>query len=230
MVKERLLTIKCLPEEERPREKLLERGARAVETRDLLAVVLRTGSAAGSALQLADNLLIRFGSLRGILEASVEEMARVPGIGPAKIAQLRAALELGRRLAQAEADRRPAIRGPKDLVPLLMGEMRYLDREQFRAALLDIKHRLIALVLISVGHLNGSLVHPRELFKEAIRRSSAAMILAHNHPSGDPTPSSEDRALTRRLIEAGQILGIDVLDHVIIGDNTYVSMKEAGAL
>ncbi|HEX6971673.1 MAG TPA: DNA repair protein RadC, partial [Limnochordia bacterium] len=186
--------IRRLPQEERPREKLLVRGAGALEVRDLLAIVLRTGSRGSSALELADRLIVEFGSLRGILGASVEEMARLPGMGPAKIAQLHASLELGRRLARLGADKRPLIHGPRDLVPLVMEEMRYLDREQFRAALLDIRNRLISIVLISVGHLNGSLVHPRELFKEAIRRSSAAVILVHNHPSGDPTPSSDDRA------------------------------------
>lgn len=222
--------IKGLPPWERPRERLVALGASALSDRDLLAIVLRTGSAGTSALVLAERLLETFGSLRGLLEASVEEMARVRGIGMAKAAQVKAALELGRRLTARTRGFRPSVSSPQEAAELVMEDLRYLDRETFQAILLDTKHRVLGVQLVSVGHLNGAPAHPRELFKDAIRRSAAALVLVHNHPSGDPQPSPEDIALTRRLTKAGELLGIKVLDHIIVGEGCYVSLREQGLM
>lgn len=222
--------IKALPSRERPRERLITHGPRALSNRELLAILLRTGTAGESALVVADRLLSAFGSLRELMNASVEELSTLRGVGPAKAVQLKAALELGRRLTADPRAVRPPVRSPADVADLVMEDLRYLDRETFQALLLDTKHRLLAKQVVSVGHLSGAPVHPRELFKEAVRRSAAAMILVHNHPSGDPQPSPEDVALTRRLVEAGRLMGIEVLDHVIVGDRCYVSLKEEGAL
>lgn len=220
------VVIRELPDSERPREKLLWRGPQALEPRDLLAIVLRTGRAGASALMVADELLAQFGSLQGLGTAAPEELAKVPGVGLVKATQLAAAFELGRRSGGRWRGR--IIRGPDDAAHLLMPEMRHLDREEFRAILLDTRHQVIAVHTVSIGHLSGTLVHPRELFKECIRRSSAALIVAHNHPSGDPSPSADDLVLTRRLVEAGHLLGIEVLDHLVLGDNRYISLKEQG--
>lgn len=217
-----------LPSHERPRERLLHEGERNLSTRELLAILLRTGTARESALALADRLLARAGSLRGLAAMGAAELVQVPGIGPAKAAQIKAALELARRLALEPHHDRFAVRHPRDVVGLLMGDMRDLDREVFKVLMLDIKHRIIAIDTLSVGDLSGTLVHPRELFKDAMRRNSAAVILVHNHPSGDPEPSPDDLELTRRLVAGGRLLGIEVLDHIIIGDNRYVSLKERG--
>jgi DNA repair protein RadC len=158
---------------------------------------------------------------------TLEQLERVPGVGLAKAVQLKAAVELGRRVATSQSAR-TSVRSPRDVSTLVMEEMRFLDREQFRIVLLDAKNHVLGVRVVSVGSLSSSIVHPREIFKEAIARSSAAIILVHNHPSGDPTPSREDVEVTRRLVEAGRLLGIEVLDHVVVGDNKYVSFKEKG--
>ncbi|MGI6082370.1 MAG: RadC family protein [Limnochordia bacterium] len=221
-------TIECMPKAERPRERLLTHGPQALSSRELLALVINTGTAKRSSLDLADELLVRWRDLRQLADASVEEIMQVKGVGPAKAARLLAALELGRRLMIHTVEERPRIRSAADVADLSLPRMRDLPREEFVAFLLDTRHRVIETKTISIGHLNASLVHPRELFREGVRRSAAAMILAHNHPSGDPEPSAEDVRLTHRLQEAGELLGISVLDHVIIGDNKYVSMRERG--
>ncbi|HEY8418270.1 MAG TPA: DNA repair protein RadC, partial [Limnochordales bacterium] len=217
-----------LPSHERPRERLLAVGERHLSTRELLAILLRTGTARESALTLADRLLAHAGSLRRLAAMAPEDLLQVPGIGPAKAAQIKAALELARRLALEPRHERFAVRNPRDVAGLLMGDLRDLDREVFKVIMLDTKHRIIAIETLSIGDLSGTLVHPRELFKDAMRRNSAAVILAHNHPSGDPEPSPDDIDLTRRLVAGGRLLGIEVLDHIIIGDNRYVSLKERG--
>lgn len=221
-------TIRELPQAERPREKLLLRGARGLEPRDLVAIVLGHGTRSLSALGLADKLMAHFGSLTALADASVEELQETPGIGEAKAARLSAACEIARRLVPQTLGDRPTIRSASDVAALLINEMRGLDREEFRGVLLDTKHRLLEVVTISIGHLNGTLVHPREVFKSAIRRSSEAIIVVHNHPSGDPTPSAEDIAVTRRLTAAGRLLGIELLDHVILGATEWVSLRQEG--
>lgn len=227
------MTIKDLPENLRPRERLIKYGAKSLSDAELLAIIIRTGSRHDTAIGLAQKLLKgNYGSegLRFLVDASFEELSKITGIGNAKAAQIKASIELGRRLSALTTVERNVIKSPKDVKELLMEEMRYLDREHFRALLLNIKNQVISVEDISVGSLNSSIVHPREIFKTAIRRSCASMILVHNHPSGDPTPSQEDIEATKRLLEGGRILGIDVLDHVIIGDGRYVSLKEKGLI
>ena len=224
------LMIKELPADERPREKMKERGAQALGNSELLAILLRTGTAAESALRLAENLLDRAGGLAGLGHATLEEVEQVRGIGEAKAITLLAALELGRRVDSLAPLDRTAVRTPDDVAALLLPRFRYESRESFVAVLLSTKNHVLKTPVISVGSLNASIVHPRELFREAINASAAAVIVAHNHPSGDPTPSPEDVSLTRKLVEAGKILDIPVLDHVVLGDGKYVSFKEKGIL
>lgn len=224
------LTIKDMPADLRPRERLIREGAQALTDVELLAILLRTGSAAGTALELATVVLTCFNGLRALIQASIEELSEIKGMGPAKAAQVKAALELGRRVAADSFGERAVIKTPEDAVRLVMEEMRNLDREHFRALLLNAKNQVIGREIISIGTLNSSTVHPRELFKNAIKRSAAALILAHNHPSGDPDPSREDIEVTRRLLEAGQIIGIEILDHLIIGDSKFTSFKAKGLI
>lgn len=221
------LTIREMPVGERPREKMLLLGARQLTNRELIAILLGSGTRDASALTVADWLLSEFQNLGNLADASVEELQGIPGIGEAKAIRLAAACELGRRLVHSPPVR-PEVRSARDVVEHVQGVMGHLDREEFRVLLLDTKHRLLELHKVSVGHLNGTLVHPREVFKQAIRRSSDAVILVHNHPSGDPTPSPEDIAVTRRLVAAGRIIGIEVLDHVILGAGSYVSLRQEG--
>ncbi|SHK61044.1 RadC family protein [Desulforamulus aeronauticus] len=222
--------IRELPPEQRPRERMLKEGATSLSDIDLLAIMLRTGTAKSSAMELAAAILSRFKDLRVLSQATIEELSEIKGIGPVKAVQVKAALELGRRLAALPAEERPIIRCPEDVCSLLMEDLRNLDREYFLALLLNTKNQVLAKETISIGTLNASMVHPRELFKVAIRRSAAAVILVHNHPSGDPTPSREDITLTKRLQEAGEIIGIDVLDHIVIGDNRFTSLKSKGLI
>ncbi|KUK82005.1 MAG: DNA repair protein RadC [Pelotomaculum thermopropionicum] len=218
-------TIKELPEDIRPRERLLKEGAEALSDVELLAILLRTGSRATTALDLASLLMARFKNLHRLVDAAVEELSDVKGVGPAKASQVKAALELARRLAQFSEASRPVIKSPDDAAALVMEEMRHLDREHFRALLLNTKNQVIGTDKVSVGTLNSSTVHPRELFRNAIRKSAASMVLVHNHPSGDPAPSREDLDITRRLVEVGKIIGIEILDHIIIGDNRFTSFR-----
>ena len=221
------VVIRDLPTGERPREKLLKHGVGALSNRELLAIVLRVGTRQRSALSLADEVLVHFGSLRDLREARCEELQAIEGIGLAKATQVLAALELGRRV-QASVRVPDVVRTPQDVSDLIMEELRYLDREVMRLLILDTKNQVIATPTVSVGVLDASMVHPREIFKDCIRRSAASVIVVHNHPSGDPSLSANDIEVTRRLRRAGEILGIDVLDHIIIGDNRFVSLKEEG--
>lgn len=223
-------TMKELPEDIRPRERLLKEGAEALSEIELLAILLGTGSREVTALDLASLVMARFKSLRLLVDATVEELSEVKGVGPAKASQVKAALELARRLSQFSDLPRPAIKSPDDAAGLVMEEMRHLDREHFRALLLNTRNQVIGTDKVSVGTLNSSTVHPRELFRNAIKRSAASVILVHNHPSGDPTPSREDLDITGRLSEAGKIIGIEVLDHIIIGDNKFTSLKAKGLI
>ncbi len=223
-------TVKEMPEELRPRERLMKDGPSALSNKELLAIILRTGTRAESVLELAGRLLTLHGGLRGLVTAEPAELSSISGIGLAKAAQIRAALEIGKRVSSLAPEVRPVINSPLDVSFLLMEEMRYLDREQFRTVSLNTKNQVIETEVVSVGSLNSSIVHPREVFKNPIRRSANSLILVHNHPSGDPTPSKEDIAVTARILEAGKILGIEILDHIIIGDNKYSSLKEKGLL
>ncbi|MGI5920415.1 MAG: RadC family protein [Syntrophomonadaceae bacterium] len=221
--------IKDLPENMRPREKLVIHGEKNLTDSELLAVILGMGTRNISAIDLANSLLVSYGSLRHLKEASLEELKSHKGIGLAKAVSIKAAAELGRRIA-LDIQHRTTIKSPEDVKNMVMEEMRYFDREHFRVLYLDRKAGLVTMEDISIGGLHSSIVHPREVFKTAIKRSAASIILVHNHPSGDPTPSREDIEVTRRLIEVGKIMGIEVLDHIIVGDNTYCSLKAKGSI
>ena len=226
------LMIKELPQEERPREKMLIKGAQALSNGELLAILLRTGTQHDSALRVAERLLKKYEQLGVAALASLvpQELVKVKGIGPVKAVTIVAAIELGKRLNSLATADKPVIRAPGDVANLLMARLRYEPREHFIIILLSTKNHVLATPTISIGSLNASIVHPRELFREAINHSAAAVILVHNHPSGDPTPSAEDTLLTRKLVDAGKILEIHILDHIIIGDNKYVSLKEKGII
>lgn len=222
------VTIKELPVEERPRERLLRHGAGVLSNAELLAILLRTGTKNESAISMAYRILKQDHGLRYLVDSDVEQLASINGIGKAKAAQIKAAIELGRRLSAFELGVDKPVKCPQDVADLLMEEMRYLKKEHMKLMLLNIKCNLISVEEISVGSLNASIVHPREVFNPAIRKSSASIIMVHNHPSGDPTPSKEDAAITARISEAGKLIGIELVDHIIIGDGRYISMKEKG--
>jgi DNA repair protein RadC len=225
----RRYTIKQLPPELRPRERLLEAGPSALSDGELLGLLFGIGSREKTAVELAGEVISEAGGLHGLYDVSVHELMRVNGIGEAKACILLAAVELGRRIGQVRNPGRPMISSPADVERLLRRRIANLDRENFVVVLLNTKNEVIETSTVSVGTLGASLVHPREVFKPAVRASAASVILAHNHPSGKVEPSREDREVTRRLGEAAGILGIEVLDHVIVGDG-YFSMKEHGML
>lgn len=229
MSMDKLLMMKELPEPERPREKLLEKGVQALSNAELLAILLRTGTKSVPVNRLAEQLLAKY-ELTGLGSISPPELSKTAGIGLVKAVTVIAGIELGRRLSRKDPSERPIIRSPQDAADLMMPELRYQTKEHFMALLLTTKNHVIARAMISIGSLNASVVHPRELFREAISYSAAAVILVHNHPSGDPEPSQEDISLTGQLVRAGNLLGISVLDHVIIGDGKYVSFKEKGII
>ena len=221
-------TIKDLPVEERPRERLKKYGSGSLANAELLAIILRTGVGGENVLNLATRLLVRFGGLMGLARASVGELCQERGIGVAKSAQLKAAMELGRRLLIASPGDRPQVKSPADAANLLMMEMGMLEQEHMRLILLDSKNYVLDTPTMYVGSLNTSVIRVGELFREAIKQNCAAIIVVHNHPSGDPTPSPEDVTVTELISQAGQLLDIDVLDHLIIGQQRYVSLKERG--
>ena len=222
-------TIHDLPISERPRERLQKLGIEALSAQEILALILGRGVAGESVMVTAQRLLSRFGSLKGIAGASVEELSQVKGIGVAKGSQIKAAFELANRVeGYSEAGNKPLVKTPEDVVGLVRGRLKGKKKEHFLALLLDTRNQLIKVAEISVGSLDSSLVHPREVFKEAISATAASVIFVHNHPSGDPTASEDDIRLTKRLAGAGEIVGIDVLDHIIIGDKNYLSLKREG--
>jgi len=221
-------TIKDLPIDERPRERLAHAGEGALSTTELLAIILRTGVGGESVLDMATRLISRYGGLPGLARASFAELKAEKGLGPAKTAQLKAALELGRRMLLAAPEDQFIVRSPADVAQLLIAEMAHLEQEHFRVLYLNTRNRLLGIETVYVGSLNASHIRVSEVFREAIKRNCAAIIIAHNHPSGDPTPSPEDVEVTRRLVEAGKLLDIEVLDHLIIGQQRFVSLRERG--
>ena len=224
--------VRDLPMEDRPREKLIDRGAAALSDTELLAILLRTGTSSVSVLHLAEEVLAKYRDkgLVAIMNMSPQEIATVHGVGLAKAATIVAAVELGRRLSTRAAQKTEKIEGPEDAARYMMPMLRYEQKEHFLVMLLDVRTRVIATSTISVGGLTSSIAHPREVFREAIRHSAAALILVHNHPSGDPSPSREDIQLTRQMMKAGDVMGIPVLDHIILANDDFLSIKEANCL
>ena len=219
-------TVRELPSNERPRERLEHFGAGALSLAELLAIILRTGTRGDNALELANKLLSKYGGLPGLVRADFRELCAEYGMGEAKSAQVKAALEIGRRLALVQVDTRYKISTPADAANLVMLEMAYLDSEQMRILVLDAKGQLVEKVSLYQGTANSSVLRAAEIFRPAIIRNCPALILCHNHPSGDPTPSPEDIKATRQLVEAGRILDIELVDHLVIGHQRFVSLKE----
>jgi len=222
-------TIHDLPVTERPRERLQRFGVEALSAQEILALILGRGIAGESVTMTAQRLLSKFGNLRGIAGASVEELAEIKGIGLAKASQIKAAFELANRLeGQTETGKRQVVKNPVEVVSVVQGRLKGKKKEHFLVVLLDTRNQVIKVSEVSVGSLNTSVVHPREVFKEAISASAASVIFVHNHPSGDTEASEDDIGLTKRLAEAGEIMGIDVLDHIIVTDKDYLSLKREG--
>ncbi len=221
------------PENERPRERLLSAGPEHLSTAQLLAILLRTGSEGKSALELAMEVLKQYGDISAIKGATVHELCTIKGIGPAKAAQIKAAVEIGKRASSYPLSRKVRILSSRDVYNVYRHYNPYyqgLKKEIFRLLMLDGKNRIFADYLVSEGCLTSSIVHPREVYIQAIRNSAASVIFIHNHPSGDPSPSPEDVDITKRLVAAGELIGIKVLDHIILGEKEYVSFADKGLL
>lgn len=217
--------IRDLPSGDRPRERLRDAGAGALSNPELLAILLRTGSPKESALALASRLLAQRDGLTGLARANFAELCAERGLGEAKAAQVQAALELGKRLVAAQPAERPVIRSPEDVANLLQGDMGLLDQEHLRVLLLNTRNQVLGTADVYRGSVHTAVVRIGELFREALRQNAPAVVLAHNHPSGDPSPSAEDIAMTKQAIEAGELLDVDVLDHVILAQGRFVSMQ-----
>jgi DNA repair protein RadC len=222
-------TVKSLPPSERPRERLLNAGSEALSDGELLAIVLRTGLVGETVVELANDLLDQFGGFWGLAQASVEQLSQRRGLKGAKVAQLKAAIEIGRRMSQAAPQERPQVSSPDDAARLVQFAMGALEQEEMWIILLDTKNRVLGRPRsIYRGSLNSTAVRVGELFREAVRENAASIVIAHNHPSGDPTPSPEDVRVTRDVVAAGRMLDVDVLDHLVIGRQRYVSLKQRG--
>jgi DNA repair protein RadC len=222
--------MKTIAPHDRPREKLARLGAAALGDNELVAIVLGQGQPRANALDLANAVLAVAGGVEGLARRRCEDFALVPGIGPARAAQILAAVEVGRRTVARAAGARVQVTSPRVAAEFLLPQYGSRSVEQFGVVLLDTKHRVLRTTVLSVGTLDASIVHPREIFREATAGDAAAIVLFHNHPSGDPEPSREDTRLTERLVAAGMLMGIDVLDHIILGDARYYSYREKGSL
>lgn len=222
------IMIRDVHQDDRPRERLKRQGAESLSNQELIAILLRTGTKEESVLHIANRVLTSFEQLHELKHAAIEEIMSVKGIGEAKAIQLLAAIELGRRMSQQRIEDRYTIRSPQDAATYLMADMTALLQEHFVVLFLNVKNQIIHKQTIFIGSLNASIVHPREIFREAVKRSAASLVCAHNHPSGNPAPSPEDIEVTKRIQEAGYIIGIELLDHVIIGDHQFISLKEKG--
>jgi DNA repair protein RadC len=222
------LTIKELPAAERPREKLLANGAGTLSSGELLAIILRTGLKGETVVDLANRLLVTFGGLQGLARASVADLTHIHGFGEAKACEVKACLELARRLSLEQPEERFVISSPEDIARLLGLEMAALDQEQLRVVLLNTKNVVQRVVTVYQGSVNAAQLRVGETFKDAIRYNCPAIVVVHNHPSGDPTPSAEDVSVTAELVKAGRLLDVSVLDHIIIGANRHVSLRRRG--
>lgn len=216
-----------IPEEERPRERLIRNGPESLSNAELLGVILRTGSREENVVNLCNRILKEY-NIKQLSLANVTRLTQVHGIGKAKAAQIAAVFELARRLETFVEEPKRKICSPKDVYVLMYPKMREQKKEKFITLCLDTKNQVLKEEVVSIGSLNASIVHPREVFKSALMESSASVIMVHNHPSGDPSPSREDIMVTEKMVEGGKLLGIDVLDHIIIGDGKYVSLKDEG--
>lgn len=221
-------TIHDLPADTRPRERLARVGAGSLSDAELLAIILRSGAQGINVIDMATALMRHYRSLNGLAQATYADLQQHRGMGEAKAAQILATLELGRRLIVADPGNRKQVSSAHDVAQLLMAELAYAEQEHVKAVLIDTRNYVIATPTIYKGSLNSVHIRVGELFKEAIRRNAAAIILAHNHPSGDPTPSPEDVILTNRIVRAGKLLNIEVLDHIVLGHQRFVSLKEQG--
>lgn len=225
-------TVRDLPLQERPRERLRKLGAEALSAQELLAVVLGRGVPGQSVMSVAQDLVTKFGCIKGLSEASLEEMIMIKGVGPARAVQLKAVFELGRRqeLESETPFDKYDITDPGSVVKAIRSSIREKAKEHFKLIILNTRNKILAIANISTGTLGATLVHPREVFRDAIQRNASSVILVHNHPSGDPNPSDEDLKITTRLANAGKILGIDILDHIIIGRESFCSLREKGVM
>jgi DNA repair protein RadC len=222
----RSFTLRDLPISDRPRERLLQHGIEALSSQEILALILGRGTKGEPVMVASQRLLSTFGNVKGIADASLEELMQIKGIGTAKAAQIKAAFELGRRAAASDYQATGGtVSNPEEVVAQVRMKLKDKKKEHFWVLLLDTRNRIIKTSEVSVGSLNASIVHPREVFKEAISASAASVILSHNHPSGDPQPSKEDIEITKNLVAAGQLMGIEVLDHIIVADKGYLSLK-----
>ena len=223
-------TVRDLPKSERPRERLIKFGPEALSAQELLALIIGRGIPKKSVMNIAQELLARFGNIKAISQASIEALSEIKGVGLAKAAQLKACFELGKRQDLEPELKNYDIKNPQSVVKAIRASIKDKAKEHFKLILLDTRNKIIGISTISIGTLNASLVHPREIFKEAIIHNSASVVLAHNHPSGDPEPSDEDLTITKRLVKSGKILGIEVIDHIIIGKTGFSSFKEKGLI
>lgn len=225
-MKNNYFMIKEMPTLERPREKMINYGSNSLSNAELLAILIGSGNAKQNAIELSRDIINNFGGLIALTDITHEELISIRGIGDAKACNILAALELNKRVSAYALNKRMKITSPNDVCNLFMDELRYDKKEKFIIVLLNTKSEIISKELISIGNLNSSIVHPREVYKYAIKKSAASVLFIHNHPSGNPDPSKNDKNITRRLTEVGEIIGIDVIDHIIIGNNRYFSFKE----
>lgn len=230
MNKDSSFTVRDLPRQERPRERLQKFGPEALSAQELLALVIGRGIPKKSVMNIAQELLAKFGNVKAISQATIEELSQIKGIGLAKAAQIKACFELGKREELEPELKNFDIKDPEAVVKAIRASIKDKAKEHFKLILLNPRNKIIGISTISIGTLNASLVHPREVFKDAITHSAASVVLAHNHPSGDPEPSEDDLKITQKLVESGKILGIEVLDHIVIGKNNFCSFKERGLI
>jgi DNA repair protein RadC len=228
--KDSSFTVRDLPRQERPRERLQKFGPEALSAQELLALVIGRGIPKKSVMNIAQELITKFGNIKAIGQATIEELSQIKGIGLAKAAQLKACFELGKREELEPELKNFDVKDPESVVKAIRASIKDKAKEHFKLILLNPRNKIIGISTISIGTLNASLVHPREVFKDAIMHTAASVVLAHNHPSGDPEPSEDDITITKRLIEAGKILGVEVIDHIIVGKNGFFSFKEKGLI